>query len=67
MKIQSIELYHVAMPVIYPFCTAFDDVDCIESVLVRMVREPDMVASRLRDDQRNGWWKGRGGVECDGR
>ncbi len=39
MRIQSIELYHVAMPVIYPFRTAFGDVDCIESVLVRMVGE----------------------------
>ena len=37
MRIQSVEVYHVAMPLIYPFRTAFSDEDCIESVLVRMV------------------------------
>ena len=36
MKIESIELYRVAMPVIYPFRTAYGDGHVIESVLVRM-------------------------------
>ena len=37
MRIQSVEVYHVAMPLIYPFRTAFSDEYGIESVLVRMV------------------------------
>lgn len=37
MRIDAIELHHVAMPLIYPFRTFFGDDDCIESVLVRMV------------------------------
>ena len=36
MKIEAIELYRVAMPVIYPFRTAYGDGHVIESVLVRM-------------------------------
>jgi len=36
MRIQSVEVYHAAMP-IYPFRTAFSDEDSIEGVLVRMV------------------------------
>lgn len=35
MKIDTIELFRVAMPLIYPFRTAFGDDDVIESVLVR--------------------------------
>ena len=37
MKIQRIELYHVKMPLIYPFRTAYGDDEHIESVHVRMV------------------------------
>ena len=37
MKIDAIELYHVAMPLVYPFRTAFADADSIESVLVKLV------------------------------
>ena len=36
MKIESIEVYRVAMPVIYPFRTAYGDGHVIESVLVKM-------------------------------
>ena len=36
MKIEAIELHRVAMPVIYPFRTAYGDGHVIESVLVRM-------------------------------
>jgi O-succinylbenzoate synthase len=36
MRIDTIELYHVAMPLIYPFRTSYGEDDCIESVLVRM-------------------------------
>jgi len=36
MKIESIELYRVAMPLVYPFRTAFGNDDTIESVLVCM-------------------------------
>jgi O-succinylbenzoate synthase len=36
MRIESVHVYHVAMPLVYPFRTAFGDEDCIESVLVRM-------------------------------
>lgn len=36
MFIDSIELYRVRMPLIYPFRTAFDDTTHIESVLVKM-------------------------------
>jgi O-succinylbenzoate synthase len=39
MKIQSIEVYHVAMPLVYPFRTAFSDEECIESVLVCLASE----------------------------
>jgi len=39
MHIQSIELHHVSMDLIYPFRTAFSDATAIESVLVRMVGE----------------------------
>ena len=37
MRIESIELYHVSMPLIYPFRTSFSDDTSIESILVRMV------------------------------
>ena len=36
MKIDSIEIVRVAMPLVYPFRTAFGDDDTIESVLVRV-------------------------------
>ena len=36
MRIESIEIHRVAMPLIYPFRTAFGDVDVIESCLVKM-------------------------------
>ncbi len=36
MRIDAIELHRVAMPVIYPFRTAYGDGHVIESVLVRM-------------------------------
>jgi o-succinylbenzoate synthase len=36
MRIDAIELYHVAMPLIYPFRTAYGSDDCIESVLVHL-------------------------------
>jgi len=36
MHIESIELYRVAMPLVYPFTTAYGSDDSIESVLVRM-------------------------------
>ena len=37
MKIQSIEVYHVAMPLTHPFRTAASEWDSVESVLVRIV------------------------------
>jgi O-succinylbenzoate synthase len=36
MHIDSVEVYRVAMPLVYPFRTAYGSDDCIESVLVRM-------------------------------
>ncbi|MCI0681827.1 MAG: hypothetical protein L0Y71_06960 [Gemmataceae bacterium] len=36
MRIDRIDLYHVAMPLIYPWRTAYGDDHVIESVLVRM-------------------------------
>ena len=36
MKIESIELYRVSMPLIYPFRTAYGDGHVIESVLVKI-------------------------------
>lgn len=36
MIIDAIELYHVAMPLIYPWRTAYGSDDVIESVLIRM-------------------------------
>lgn len=36
MKIEKIDIYRVAMPLIYPFRTAFGNDDTIDSVLVRM-------------------------------
>jgi len=36
MRIDSISVYHVAMPLVYPFRTAYGNDDTIESVLVRM-------------------------------
>jgi o-succinylbenzoate synthase len=37
MRIESIEVYRVSMPLVYPFRTAFGNDEAIESVLVRMV------------------------------
>jgi O-succinylbenzoate synthase len=37
MRIDAIEIYHVKMPLIQPFKTAFGVDDMIESVLVKMV------------------------------
>ncbi|MBC7235920.1 MAG: o-succinylbenzoate synthase [Chloroflexi bacterium] len=39
MRIERIEIYHVAMPLVYPFRTAYGDEYTIESVLVRMSGE----------------------------
>ena len=39
--IDSIELYHVAMPLIYPWRTAYGSDDVIESVLIRMCSGDD--------------------------
>lgn len=36
MRIDSIEIYRVGMPLVYPFRTAFGDDDYIESILVKM-------------------------------
>ncbi len=36
MRIEAIQVYRVAMPLVYPFRTSFGDEECIESVLVRM-------------------------------
>jgi O-succinylbenzoate synthase len=36
MKIDTIEIYRVAMPLVYPFTTAYGSDDVIESMLVRM-------------------------------
>ena len=36
MRIESIELVRVAMPLVYPFRTAFGDDDAVEAVLVRL-------------------------------
>ncbi len=36
MRIEAVEIIHVAMPLVYPFRTAFGDNDTIESVLVRL-------------------------------
>lgn len=36
MIIERIEIYRVAMPLVYPFRTSFGDDDCIESVLVKI-------------------------------
>ena len=36
MRIDRIELYHVAMPLIYPWRTAYGEDAAIESVLVKM-------------------------------
>jgi O-succinylbenzoate synthase len=43
MQIDSIELFHVAMPLIYPWRTAYGEDAAIESVLVRM-QSGDLVA-----------------------
>ncbi len=43
MHIDSIELFHVAMPLIYPWRTAYGEDAAIESVLVRM-KSGDLVA-----------------------
>lgn len=36
MKIETIEIYRVSMPLVYPFRTAFGDAEVIDSVLVKM-------------------------------
>ena len=36
MRIQRVDVYRVAMPLVYPFRTAYGNDDCIESILVRM-------------------------------
>ena len=36
MRIDRIELFHVAMPLIYPWRTAYGEDAAIESVLVKM-------------------------------
>lgn len=36
MKIESIEIFRVAMPLVYPFRTAFGDTHVVESILVKM-------------------------------
>ncbi|KKL70935.1 hypothetical protein LCGC14_2099950, partial [marine sediment metagenome] len=40
MKIDRIELYHVAMPLVRPFRTSVGTWDAIESVLVKMTSGP---------------------------
>jgi len=37
MKIGFVEIYHVAMPLVYPFRTAFGNDEVIESVLVKRI------------------------------
>lgn len=37
MKIDAVEIYHVAMPMTSPFRTAFGNTDAVESVLVKLV------------------------------
>jgi len=39
MRIDRIEIYHVSMPLVYPFRTAYGDEYSIQSVLVRMESE----------------------------
>lgn len=41
MKIDAIEIYHVAMHLVYPFRTAFGNDEVIESVLVKLVSGDD--------------------------
>ena len=41
MRIDAVEIYHVAMPLVYPFRTAFGNEDTIESVLVKLVSGED--------------------------
>jgi len=36
MRIDAIDIYRVAMPLVYPFRTAFGDNEVIDSVLLRM-------------------------------
>jgi len=36
MQVDRVEVFHVAMPLIYPFRTAFDNTSTVESVLVKM-------------------------------
>ena len=36
MEIRRLDVYRVAMPLVYPFRTAYGNDDCIESILVRM-------------------------------
>ena len=39
MKIERIELFRIAMPLVYPFRTAYGEDDTVESVLVRMASD----------------------------
>jgi len=39
MQIDGIQIFRVAMPLLYPFRTAFDDTSTVESVLVQMTSE----------------------------
>ena len=36
MHIESLAIYRVSMPLVYPFRTAFGDTAAVESVLVRL-------------------------------
>jgi o-succinylbenzoate synthase len=47
MRISRIELYRVAMPLIYPFRTAFGNDETIESVLVRLSATTPTAGARL--------------------
>jgi O-succinylbenzoate synthase len=40
MRIDAVEVYHVALPLIYPWRTAYGEDDAIHSVLVKMVSGP---------------------------
>jgi len=39
MKIEQIDVYHVAMPMLEPWRTAFGEMDQVDSILVRLVAE----------------------------
>lgn len=61
MKVDSIEIFRVAMPLVYPFRTAFGNDETIESVLVRMTSEGSFgwgEASPWRLPAYSGEWAG---------